>query len=315
MPEREIRTVALIGVGTVGAGWATFYAMKGLAVRLYDAQPQAGQGAVAAATRSLVTLCDLGLLDAAAVEPSRSRLQPAASLADACAGADFVHESAHESYEAKKPIFALADRLLPPDVLIASSSSGLLISEVQSAMEQHPERALIAHPFNPPHLMPLVELVGGRRTAPATIQRAKAFFERLGKIPVILQREIPGHLANRLAAAVWREAIDLVASGAASVEDVDKALCAGPGLRWAFMGPHLTYHLGGGNGGYAHFIEHIGRSFEAYWRDMAAWTAIPAEAQTAIVAGVEAEVAGRTPQELAAWRDRRLAAVLKALQG
>ncbi len=313
MQDRDIRTVALIGVGTVGSGWAAFYTMKGLSVRLYDAKPQACEAARAAATRSLHRLHDLGLLNAPVVAEAQTRLRNAATLEEACEGADFVHESAHESYAVKKPIFEQADRRLPPDVLIASSSSGLLVSELQAAM-RHPERALIAHPFNPPHLMPLVELVGGPATAPATLDRAKAFFEGLGKVPVVLHREVAGHLANRLAAAVWREAIDLVASGTATVEDVDKALSAGPGLRWAFMGPHLTYHLGGGTGGYAHFIDHIGHTFEACWRDMAAWTTIPAPAKAAIVAGVEAEVAGRSPQELAAWRDRRLAAVLKALQ-
>ncbi len=308
-----MRTVTLVGVGTVGLGWAAFFAAKGLTVRLYDARATAVRDAPAAVRQRLEALCGSGLMAAAAVEPALARLVPAATLEEACAGADLVQESAAEDTAVKRALFESLDRLLGPDVIIASSSSGLLISELQAGL-RHPERALIAHPFHPAHLMPLVELVGGRATASAVVERARAFYEGLGKTAVVLRREIPGHLANRLAAAVWREAIDLVASGAASVEDVDRALCAGPGLRWAFMGPHLTYHLGGGKGGYAHFIEHVGPTFEACWRDMATWTALPAGAAAALSQGVEAEVAGRSPEELAAWRDRRLAAVLRAVQ-
>ena len=156
--------------------------------------------------------------------------------------------------------------------------------------------------------------MGGKATSPTTLAWARTWFARLGKTPVTLRREVPGHLANRLAAALWREAIELVASGAATVEDVDRALAAGPGLRWAVMGQHLIYHLGGGAGGYRHFIEHIGTAFEAYWRTMPTWTSIPADARAAIVAGVEAEAAGRSLAELARERDEKLAAVLKALR-
>jgi len=314
MQDRDPQTVTLVGVGTVGLGWAAFFAAKGLVVRLYDARAAAVRDAPSAVRQRLEALCDAGLMAASEVEPALARLVPAATLEDACAGAGLVQESAAEDTAVKRALFASLDRLLEPEVIIASSSSGLLISELQAGL-RHPERALIAHPFHPAHLMPLVELVGGRLTAPAVVERARAFYEGLGKTAVVLRREIPGHLANRLAAAVWREAIDLVASGAASVEDVDRALCDGPGLRWAFMGPHLTYHLGGGKGGYAHFIEHVGPTFAACWRDMATWTALPAGAAAALAEGVEAEVAGRSPEELAAWRDRRLAAVLRAVRG
>lgn len=313
MQDRDSRTVALVGVGTVGLGWAAFYAVKGLAVRLYDARETAVQGAPAAVRERLETLTAVGLLDPAEVAPALARLAPASTLAEACAGVDLVQESAAEDAGVKRALFADMDALLAPEVILASSSSGLLISELQAGL-RHPERTLIAHPFHPPHLMPLVELVGGQSTSPAVVERARAFYEGLGKTAVVLRREIPGHLANRLAAAVWREAVDLVASGAASVEDVDRAMAAGPGLRWAFMGPHLTYHIGGGQGGYAHFIEHVGQTFEAYWRDLATWTTLPPGAAEAVIDGVAAEVAGRGPAELAAWRDQRLAAVLRAVQ-
>ena len=168
------------------------------------------------------------------------------------AGADFVQEKAPERESVKKALLARIDAVLPPEIVIASSSSGLLISRLQAAC-RHPERCVIGHPFNPPHLIPLVEVVGGERTAPATIERAMAFYAAIGKRPIHIRREVPGHVANRLQAALWREAVHLVASGVASVADVDAAISEGPGLRWALMGPHLTFHLAGGDRRHAAF--------------------------------------------------------------
>jgi 3-hydroxyacyl-CoA dehydrogenase len=307
----DIQSVAVVGAGTVGASWAALFALHGLDVRVHDAHPPTRQGAEAVVRGHLRRLVELGLAEPTPV--AAARIAVVDSLERAAAGADFVQESAVERYEVKQELFAQLDAIAGPTCPLASSSSGLLISEIQEAM-RHPERALIAHPFNPPHLIPLVELVAGTQTAPEVIARARQFFLSLGKEPVVLNREVPGHIANRLAAALWREAIDLVASGVASVEDVDKALRAGPGLRWAIMGQHLIYHLGGGKGGYGYFIDHIGKAFEEYWRTMATWCEIPAEARQAIVAGVEAEARGRSLAELAAERDRKLAAVLRALR-
>jgi len=312
MTDAKIEAVALPGSGTIGSSWASFYATKGLRVKLYDSIPEALEQGLVKCRNNLKRLVELGLATEQQSTEAAARVQAADSL-EACVGdVQFVHESVVEKYEIKKPLFTLLDSLTAPDVIIASSSSGLLISELQTVMK-HPERALIAHPFNPPHLVPLVELVSGNRTDPAAIESARVFFEGLGKVPVVLNKEVPGHIANRLAAALWREAIDLVASGVASVEDVDKALYAGPGLRWAIMGQHQIYHLGGGDKGYAYFIQHIGKAFEEYWRGMAAWTSIPEDAKAEIVAGVNDVVGDRSVAEIANWRDEKLAGLLKVL--
>jgi 3-hydroxyacyl-CoA dehydrogenase len=177
----------------------------------------------------------------------------------------------------------------------------------------HPERIVLGHPFNPPHLIPLVELVPGPRTSEAVLRTTHAFYTGLGKIPIVLRKEVPGHIANRLAVAVWREAIELVASGVASLEDVDKAIYAGPGLRWSSMGPHMIYHVNGGPRGYEGFFEHFGPQIESWLRDMAAWTEIPADARSEVLRQMKESVKGRTLEELEAVRDERLQSVLQAL--
>jgi 3-hydroxyacyl-CoA dehydrogenase len=310
MSTSAIRHVAVIGCGTIGASWAAFYALRGLRVTLFDAQPQTHATAEARARQAIASTAALGL--ATPEQQRAATLHPCATLAEAVAGADLVQESVLETYPVKHAVLAELDAATRPDCLIASSSSGLLISELQRPMAR-PRRAFIAHPFNPPHLVPLVELVGGRQTDPAVIEQARAFYAAHGKVPVVLHQEVPGHIANRLAAALWREAIELVAQGVASVEDVDRALCAGPGLRWAIMGQHMIYHLGGGPGGYGHFIDHIGKAFEEYWRTMPTWTSIPPAAREAIVAGVHDATAGRAAADLIAERDRKLAALLQQL--
>jgi carnitine 3-dehydrogenase len=180
---------------------------------------------------------------------------------------------------------------------------------------QRPERALIAHPFNPPHMVPLVELVPGMQTDPAVMARMRTFFQAHGKVPVTLRREVPGHIANRLAAAVWREALYLVEQGVASAEDVDKALCAGPGIRWALIDQHIIYHLGGGEGGYEYFFRQFKPVFAEYWKDMADWTEIPRAAQEAAIQGIHKSLKDRSTQELAQWRDEKLAELIKVIYG
>lgn len=307
----EIRTVAVVGAGTVGAGWAAWFALHGLDVRIHDAYEPTRRAVLGTVRGHLRRLVELGLVSPA--QADAARLSVVETLEEVARGADFVQESVLETYEAKHAVFRVLDACTSPETLLASSSSGLLISEMQKGL-RHPERALIAHPFNPPYLIPLVELVAGPATAPEAIERARVFFSARGKEPVVLHKEVPGHIANRLAAALWREAIDLVAQGVATVEDVDTALRAGPGLRWAIMGQHMIYHLGGGQGGYGYFIDHIGKSFEQYWKTMPTWSEIPAEARQAIVAGVEAATHGRSLAELAQERDRKLAALLQALR-
>ena len=308
----EIRIVGIVGTGTIGASWASFYASRGMEVRLFDEVAENRDKGLERAQFYLEDLERFGLLESGASRCAARNLIPVEDLEELVNGVPFVHEAAAERYEVKVDLFTRLDEITAPEVILASSSSGLLMTKVQQRM-RHPQRALIAHPFNPPHLIPLVELVRGERTDEEVVRRVYDFFAELGKVPVVLQKEVPGHIANRLAAALWREALDLVARGVASVEDVDRALCAGPGLRWAIMGQHLIYHLGGGEGGYEHFIEHIGKSWSDLWEDMPTWSEIPEEARVAAIAGVEDLVEGGDAAAMAAWRDEKLAALLKVI--
>ncbi len=199
---------------------------------------------------------------------SGARLKFDSNLASTVAEAVFVQENGPERVDIKRDLIARIDAAAPATTLIATSSSGILISEIQNAAARHPERVLAGHPFNPPHLIPLVEVVGGRATSAAAIEQAMAFYTALGKKPIHIRREIKGHVANRLQAALWREAFYLVSQGIASVSEVDIAISHGPGLRWALLGPFLNLHLSGGPGGIAHVLEHLGPPLESWWHDM-----------------------------------------------
>jgi 3-hydroxyacyl-CoA dehydrogenase len=308
------KKVGIVGTGLIGAGWAAFYASKGFAVTLCDIEASAVETGHERTLSYLAFLRDHRLLDANSHDRATSHLTVTEDLSNAVAGAHLIVESVTERYDVKKDIFRQVDRSSAPEAILTSSSSGLLISELQSVLE-HPGRSLIAHPFNPPHLIPLVELVPGKQTDSKTLADTKAFFESLGKVPVVLNQEIPGHLANRLQAAVWREAIDLVLKDVASVADVDKALSAGPGIRWALLGPHMIFHLGGGPGGMQYFIDHLGASFESLWKDMASWSTLPGPTSDALASGVEQEAGERPLEEIARWRDEKLVQLLKAIYG
>lgn len=310
--DKKPEQIGIIGTGLIGAGWAAFYAAKGFGVTLYDENATARRNGQKRALQYLAFLKDHCLLSAADHDLAVAGLKVSDDLEQALQGAQLVQESVSERYDIKKDVFRRIDRATPPEVILASSSSGLLISELQTVMK-HPGRSLIAHPFNPPHLIPLVELVPGKRTQPQTISWAKTFFAELGKIPVILNKEVPGHIANRLQAAVWREAIDLVLKGVASVTDVDRALSAGPGLRWALWGPHMIFHLAGGEAGIKHFIDHIGTSWKDIWEDMANWTSIPHQAADALQTGLDEQMADRTPEEMGRWRDEKIVRLRKII--
>ncbi|HZS85551.1 MAG TPA: 3-hydroxyacyl-CoA dehydrogenase NAD-binding domain-containing protein [Stellaceae bacterium] len=302
-----VRRVAVIGAGTIGASWAAYFLARGLAVTASDPAPEGEAFLGRYIANAWPALRRLGL--AAGAEPAfRFERDPVAAVA----GADFVQESGPEREEVKTALFARLDAALPPEVVIASSSSGLLMSRIQEGC-RHPERCVIGHPFNPPHLVPLVEVVGGAKTAPAAIERAMAFYAAIGKKPIRIRKEVKGHLANRLQAALWREAIHLVAEGVASVADVDAAIAHGPGLRWAIMGPNLTFHLAGGEGGIEHFMRHLAVPLEGWWDDLGTPKLDPA-VQGKIIEGVHAEAGGRSIAELAAERDRILLDILEAVQ-
>lgn len=240
---------------------------------------------------------------------SRDRLTFTSDTRSAIAGADLVQENGPERIAVKQALYSLLDETLPADVIIASSSSGLTMSEIQSACERHPERCVIGHPFNPPHLIPLVEIVGGKQTSQDTIERTIAFYTSLGKKTIRLNKEVPGHVANRLQAALWREIVHLVATDVVSVEDADTAVCWGPGLRWGVMGPNMLFHLGGGQGGIEHFFDQFTGPMTAWWEVLGS-PQITAAVRQKMTAGVREEVAGRSIDQLAARRDEVLLGLL-----
>jgi 3-hydroxyacyl-CoA dehydrogenase len=231
-------------------------------------------------------------------------------LPTAVRGADLVQENGPERIDFKKKLYGQLDDLLPPDVIIASSSSGLTMSEIQSGAKSHPERCVIAHPFNPPHLVPLVEIVGGTKTSEDTIERASKFFTSIGKKTVRLRKEVPGHVANRLQAALAREVYHLVADGVVSAADVDAALCWGPGLRWGIMGNMMLNHLGGGEGGIEHFFQQFTGPMTAWWKVLGQPQLTP-EVQKKLIDSVHAEVGSRSVDELAAERDEMLLGIIE----
>ncbi len=309
--ESPRRPVAVIGAGLTGGSWAGLYAAAGLEVRLQDADAARLGTAVERAAAAAGFLAGSGLADMQTAERGVESLSETTDLAEAVAGVIHVQECVREDLDLKREVFAAIDAAAPPDALICSSSSGLSISDIQTAAAC-PERCLAAHPYNPPHLVPLVELAPGKLTSPEAMDRAAAFYTSVGKEPVKLTRDLPGYLANRLSAALWREAVDLVLRGVATVEDVDKAVSYGPGLRWAAMGPHLLYDLGGGEEGILGHVEHLAGVKAGMLRDLATWTTFPPETGEALRAGLAEEKGARTYDELVAERDALLVAYLRA---
>jgi carnitine 3-dehydrogenase len=303
--------VAVIGAGLTGGSWAGLYAAAGLEVRLHDLDGERLEAAVEHAAAAAGFLAGSGLADMLTAERGVDLLTATADLAEAVADVQHVQECVREDLALKRQVFAAISAAAPEDALICSSSSGLSISEIQTAAA-HPERCLAAHPYNPPHLVPLVELAPGALTAPEALERAAAFYTAVGKVPVKLTRDLPGYLANRLSAALWREAVDLVLRGIATVDDVDKAVSYGPGLRWAAMGPHLLYDLGGGQEGIVGHVEHLAGVKEGMLRDLATWTTFPPETGAVLEAGLAEEKGARSYDELVAERDALLVAYLRA---
>jgi 3-hydroxyacyl-CoA dehydrogenase len=241
---------------------------------------------------------------------SQSNLKFTADLAEAVSGADLIQENGPERIDFEQKLYGQLDELLAPHVIIASSSSGLTMSEIQKGAAAHPERCVIAHPFNPPHLIPLTEIVGGAKTSEATIQRATEFYTSIGQKTVRVKKELPGHVANRLQAALAREVYYLVAEGVVSATDVDIALSWGPGLRWGVMGNMMLNHLGGGPGGIEHFFHQFSGPMTAWWKTLGSPVLTP-EVQKKLIDSVHAEVGSRTTEELEAERDDILLGLLE----
>jgi 3-hydroxyacyl-CoA dehydrogenase len=308
MSESLPAKVAVVGTGTVGASWAAYFLSRGIEVSATDPGPGAEALLRRTVEQAWPFLQQLGMTEDA--DPSRLSFSP--DLAVALDGAEFVQESAPEREDLKVELFSELDRLTGQEVILATSTSGLLITRI-AAHCAHPERCVTAHPFNPPYLMPLVEVVGGEKTSAATIERAMDFYRAIGKFPIHVRTEVVGHVANRLQAAVFREAIHLVASGVASAADVDAAIANGPGLRWALMGPLLTFHLAGGDGGIEHFMDHLTEAHNIWFADLSQ-DLITDESTAAVIDGVVDEAAGRSVAELVERRDGFLQELLELRQ-
>lgn len=307
MSGTGIRRVAVIGTGVIGASWATCFLAAGREVVAADPAPDAEAALRATVAAQWPAMEAMGLASGA----SRDRLRFASSPEEAVAEADFVQENGPERLELKRELFARLDAAAPAAAILATSSSTIMVSEFQDACARHPGRVVLGHPFNPPHLIPLVEVAGGTATSAEAVERALAFYRAIGKHPVHLRREVRGHVANRLQAALWQEAFHLVASGVASVADVDAAIAHGPGLRWALLGPFLNLHLSGGSGGIgALFGKPLWQATENMWRDLG--RASVDEALGAQVAeGVAEELAARDQAEVVRQRDKALLALLR----
>jgi len=307
--NKDIRCIGVVGTGVIGASWAAYFLARGFDVSATDPMPGAEARLFEAVRAHWPSMQAMGLAEGASIE----RLRFSSDLRQALDCVDFVQENGPEREDLKVALFRDMDALLAPEVILASSSSGLLMSVVQGAC-RHPERVVLGHPFNPPHMIPLVEVIGGALTSAETVERTLAFYAAIGKRPIHARREVKGHIANRLQAALWREAFHLVEQGVATVADIDTAIAYGPGLRWALMGPFLNLHLSGGEGGIRHVLDHLGPPIESWWDDLGA-PRITEELKQRICAGVDEVLAGRERAQLAPARDALLIDLVDAKAG
>lgn len=305
---QPVKTVAIFGAGLIGLSWAALFAASGRRVHLHDSFKHPGEEMAAFWISVKPALDELGLLRLQG-EPE---IRICDSLQETLAKADFVQECIPERLEAKQQLYRQMEAALPRHAIVATSSSGLKLSDLQAPW-QDPGRIIIAHPFNPPHLIPLVELYGNDRTAAGVMASAAALYEDCGKVTITLKREVMAHVANRLQAALWREAISMVADGVASLEDIDTAVHAGPGLRWAIMGPHLLLNLGGGEGGLKAYCEQFRDSYHEWWEDLGR-PRLDDATIAKLAAGLKEEIGSRSYHDLRRERDAKLVAVLKAIK-
>ena len=303
-----ISHTAVLGAGVIGASWTALFLSSGRSVAVFDPAEGAEARLKTYVEQAWPALTELGLAERG--NPDRVTFHKTAR--EAVDGAGFVQENVPERLPVKHALFAGIESALAPDAITASSASGLTLGQMQAGWAD-PARFVLGHPFNPPHLIPLVEVMGNSLTAPEAVETAEAFYADLGKVTIRVNKEVPGHVANRLQAAVWREAIHLAASGVASVGDVDKAMSAGPGLRWAAMGPTALFGLGAGAGGLAAFCDHFADTFNGWWEDLGT-PQLTAETAQMLVEGLAAATQGASVSEQAARRDAMIVAIQQALQ-
>jgi carnitine 3-dehydrogenase len=301
-----IRKIAVVGTGLIGASWAAQYLASGFDVVATDPAPNAEANLRKNIDDAWELLTVVGL----ATDASRDRLTFTADLKEAVSKADFVQESVPERALLKSRVFAQMDEVAPPGTILASSASSISVDAVQSACKRHPERCVLGHPFNPPHVIPLVEVVGGAKTSEDVIERTMAFYASIGKKPIRLGKSIPGHVGNRLQLALYREVLYLIQQGILSVEDADIAVSYGPGLRWGLMGPSLQWHLAGGSGGIHHFVEHFMQGLTDLMKRLEMPEVTPALTQM-IIAGVLKEANGQSVERLAQAENRLVMELLR----
>lgn len=302
----EFAHTACLGGGVIGASWAALFLASGRSVAMFDPAPGAERAVRDYVEMAWPALTELGL----AGHGNPDAISFHDSAAQAVAGAAFVQENVPERLPVKHAVFAEIEPALDAEAIVASSASGLTLSQMQGGW-QDPARFVLGHPFNPPHLIPLVEVMGNVRTQDGVAEAAERFYQAVGKVTIRVNKEKPGHVANRLQAAIWREAISLVMEGVASVEDVDKAVWAGPGLRWAAMGPTMLFNLGAGEGGLRAFCDHFSDTFNGWWDDLGQ-VRLNGEVAETLIKGVSEEARGQTPAELSARRDALILAMQKA---
>ncbi len=303
--DKPIHRIAIVGTGVIGASWAAQYLARGFDVIATDPAPSAEANLRKYVDEAWDALTTIGLSGGAA----RDRLTFTTNMNEALSQADLVQENGPERPDFKMKLYSEMDDVTPVDSLLASSSSGITPSVIQSKCK-HPERVVIGHPFNPPHIIPLVEVVGGTKTSPGAVQQAMAFYASIGKKPIHLKKELPGHVANRFQAALYREMLYLIEQGVLSVEDTDAAVCYGPGLRWGVMGQSLQWHLGGGAGGITHFMDHLMTPLEGMMKALGTPNITP-ELKQQVINGVMREAGGRSVDQLAQEENRVLIALLK----
>ncbi|HEY3279913.1 MAG TPA: 3-hydroxyacyl-CoA dehydrogenase family protein [Gemmatimonadales bacterium] len=307
------RKVAVIGAGDIGSGWAALCASAGWPVAMFDMNPRTTERAFHEVPRRARALVALERATQGIVERGLLEFTQARSLLQAVKDADWVIEAISEDILAKQKLLESIELVASPDALLTSSSSTLTPSDIFGRCRRL-DRCLVAHPLNPPELIPLVELVPSPRTSPAALERAQGYLRSLGRMPILVRKAVPGYVVGRIAAAVWRECIDLVLNGVIDVADLDRAVSLGPALGWAAAGPHLTYHLASGDGGVTAFLQHLLAAFEGLWEgNLANWRKLEPEQQRALTQAIERAYSGQV-EMLRGARDRRLSAILRALE-
>lgn len=305
-------SIAVVGTGDIGRGWAALGVAAGWPVALFDTEAKALAEAPEEAAARARALVDLERADREKVDAGISKLRTARSLLEACGHAQWIIESVHEDLITKQKVFEAIESVAPTARAITSSSTSLAANDI-AARCRRKDRCLVTHPLNPPELIPLIELVPGPQTDTALVEVIRGWLRALGRIAIVIKKPIVGNVVGRIAAAVWREAIDLVLRGVVDVDDLDRAVSLGPALGWAAAGPHLTYHLAAGQRGVSGFLQQLMASFESSWEDLSDWSKLEPDQQQRLIHAIERTYEGHL-DNIRAARDRRLAAILRGIE-